>query len=71
MYSTLGCTLSMILVKGLSVIPSMEKNKACMPRSFAKFSNCRIVLDCTEIPVANVQDNMETQKQTYSNLLLF
>ena len=48
-------------------IPSVRKNQASMPGSFSEFSSCRIVLDCTEIQVANARDNMETQKQTYSN----
>ncbi|XP_072041210.1 uncharacterized protein [Amphiura filiformis] len=48
-------------------LPLLKKNQACLPGCFAEFSNCRITLDCTEFQVANARDNMDTQKQTYSN----
>ena len=56
-----------VLVVGMDTIPSVRKNKTCLPGSFTEFSNCRIILDCSEFQVANARDNMETQKQTYSN----
>jgi len=33
----------------MSKIPSKNKNKLCLPNSFNTFSNCKIILDCTEI----------------------
>lgn len=47
-------------------IPSREKNKTCMPSVFLPFSNCRIVIDCTEVYTA-VPSQLDRQKYTYSN----
>ena len=30
-------------------IPSVSKNRMCLPSYFSNFSNCRIILDCSEI----------------------
>lgn len=50
-----------------SKIPSREKNKICMPSVFKPFSNCRIVIDCTEIFTAVFRQSINIQKDTYSN----
>nr|CAH7752207.1 unnamed protein product [Callosobruchus chinensis] len=33
----------------MSSIPSRSKNKMCLPNYFSSFTNCRIILDCTEV----------------------
>lgn len=50
----------------MSQIPLREKNVACNPSQFSSFSNCRIVLDCTEIQVT-VPPSLRDQKKVYSN----
>ena len=61
--------LDEVLVKGMmgNKIPSVAKNQLCLPGSFHNFSNCRIVLDCTEVQCAQVRDDMSVQKETFSN----
>lgn len=51
----------------MSNIPSKEKNKNCLPNAFKSFTNCRIIIDCTEIYTAVSRQSMNTQKDTYSN----
>ncbi|VEN39655.1 unnamed protein product [Callosobruchus maculatus] len=46
-------------------IPSRNKNKKCMPACFSTFTNCRIVLDCTEVKCAR-PSSLEKQRFTYS-----
>lgn len=46
-------------------IPSRTKNKTCLPVSFSTFTNCRIILDCTEVKVQK-PTLLEHQKATYS-----
>ncbi|XP_072040085.1 uncharacterized protein [Amphiura filiformis] len=67
--STWICVLNEILVNGMmgNQIPSVAKNQLCLPGSFHNFSNCRIVLDCTEVQCAQVRDDMSVQKETFSN----
>ena len=47
-------------------IPSVSKNRMCLPTCFSNFSNCRIILDCTEIQ-CEVPSNMESQSATFSH----
>ena len=47
-------------------IPSVSKNRMCLPTCFSNFSNCRIILDCTEIQ-REVPSNMESQSATFSH----
>ncbi|XP_072159647.1 uncharacterized protein [Bemisia tabaci] len=47
-------------------IPSVAKNKACLPPCFTDFNNCRIVIDCTEVFV-DTPHNLTLKKKTYSN----
>ena len=47
-------------------IPSVSKNRMCLPSCFSNFSNCRIILDCTEIQ-CEVPNNMESQSATFSH----
>lgn len=46
--------------------PSRNKNKTCMPSSFSTFTNCRMILDCTEMCTIHSK-NMEKQRATYSS----
>lgn len=48
-------------------IPSLNKNKGCMPTCFATFTNCRITLDCTEVQCAIPNNSMFHQSQTFSH----
>nr|CAH7749502.1 unnamed protein product [Callosobruchus chinensis] len=50
----------------MSEIPSRNKNKLCMPTCFNNFTNCRVILDCTEIHCIQPK-NMEKQRATYSS----
>jgi hypothetical protein len=50
----------------MASIPSRKKNKSCLPNCFSTFTNCRIVLDCTEMATVVSRGSMETQKSTYS-----
>ncbi|VEN35545.1 unnamed protein product [Callosobruchus maculatus] len=52
--------------KFMDKIPSRNKNKLCMPTCFNNFTNCRIILDCTEIYCIQPK-NMEKQRATYSS----
>jgi len=48
-------------------IPSRRKNKSCLPNSFSTFTNCRMIMDCTEIPTVVPRKSMANQKRTYSS----
>lgn len=47
-------------------VPSREKNRTCLPSSFSPFTNCRMIIDCTEIYTA-VPSRLDKQRSTYSN----
>ena len=47
-------------------IRSVSKNGMCLPSCFLNFSNCRIILDCTQIQ-CEVPSNMEFQSATFSH----
>lgn len=49
----------------MAEIPSRHKNKMCMPASFSSFTNCRIIIDCTEVNTIQ-PGKMDRQKSTYS-----
>ena len=56
-----------ILVKGfIGPIPSRLMNQACLPDSFAFFTNCRITLDYTEVKCV-IPRSMPQCNLTYSN----
>nr|CAH7726050.1 unnamed protein product [Callosobruchus chinensis] len=46
-------------------IPSRNKNKQCMPTCFSTSTNCRIVLDCTEVKCVKAS-SLDKQKWQYS-----
>lgn len=47
-------------------VPSVTQNRACLPRCFAQFPNCRMVIDCTEIRIDQA-DSLKLRCATYSN----
>lgn len=53
-----------LFMKCMNKIPTRNKNKLCLPNSFSSFTNCRIIIDCTEFPTDITRT---TQKSTYSN----
>jgi len=48
-------------------IPSQLKNQSSLPSSFSSFSNCRIVVDCTEVQIAVPRNSMSKQNSTWSH----
>ncbi|XP_044763919.1 uncharacterized protein LOC123320620 [Coccinella septempunctata] len=55
-----------IFLQLMGSIPSRIKNKQCMTACFSTFTNCRIVLDCTEVKCIK-PSSLEKQKSTYSS----
>ena len=47
-------------------IPSRHKNSLCAPSSFAQYTSCRIVIDCTDLEIATPK-LMSLQNATYSS----
>ncbi|XP_039295936.1 uncharacterized protein LOC111056826 isoform X1 [Nilaparvata lugens] len=47
-------------------IPSLLKNKSCLPNCFTDFTSCRIIIDCTEVYAA-VPASMIKKQSMYSN----
>ena len=65
--STFIPVLHKIFFKHIMVsIPSREKNELCLPSSFSFFTNCRIIIDCTDIEIAK-PSLMSHQSATYSS----
>ncbi|XP_031332217.1 uncharacterized protein LOC116162686 [Photinus pyralis] len=59
--------LHQILFKKLmNTIPAREKNRTCLPNCCSTFTNCRIIIDCTDIFTAVPRSSMATQRVTYS-----
>jgi len=56
-----------LYLRFLLKIPSRNKNKLCLPNSFSSFTNCRIIIDCTELSTDTNRVSITTQKATYSN----
>jgi len=56
-----------ILVCGMmNKLPSRQRNTQCLPQSFATFTTCRAVVDCTEIRCA-IPKQFDKQSMTYSH----
>ena len=67
---TMICVLHKLLFDGVFNavgIPSQVKNLSSLPRSFADFSICRIVLDCTEVQISVPRSDMSKQNRTWSH----
>lgn len=60
--------LHRVLYKGMmhGKLPSLAKNQMSAPESFKPFTNCRVVLDCTEVRTAKPQD-LGQNCQTFSH----
>lgn len=60
--------LHTILYKGMmKQIPSLSKNRGSMPESFGDFSNCRIIIDCTEFRICAPRKDLNAAALSYSN----
>lgn len=67
-YMTYLHLLHEVLFKAiLNKIPSVEKNKSCLPDSFGDFSNCRIIIDCTEFNIEKPRTKLNTASLLFSN----
>lgn len=56
-----------ILVDGMmNRLPSRQKNAQCLPQSFSSYTNCRAIIDCTEIRCA-IPKQFDKQSLTYSH----
>lgn len=54
-----------LFLEFMKEVPSREKNSTCLPSAFSSFTNCRMVIDCTEISLIQSK-NMQKQRATYS-----
>ena len=60
--------LNEILFKGLmSSMPSLSKNQASQPDTFANFLNCRVIIDCTEFRITTPRQDLNAAVASYSN----
>ncbi|XP_057669248.1 uncharacterized protein LOC130901716 [Diorhabda carinulata] len=51
----------------MSEIPDRSKNQLCLLNCFSSFTNCRIIIDCTEVYTCINRQSMSSQKLTYSS----
>ena len=51
----------------MTQLPSQNKNKASLPDSFGDFSNCRVIIDCTEFHIATPRKDLLAASASYSN----
>lgn len=58
---------NVLFLKCMSKIPSRQKNQTCLPNCFKPFSNCRIIIDCTEIYTSVSRQSMNVQRDTFSS----
>ena len=57
-----------VIYKGmLNKIPSLSKNKGSLPDSFGDFTNCRILIDCTEVRIVTPCTDLNAAALSYSN----
>ena len=49
----------------MGTVPSRDKNKTSLPESFVTFSNCRMIIDCTDVKI-EAPKLLSDQKLTYS-----
>ena len=58
-----------VIFKAIMVnnVPSVEKNRSCLPEAFGDFSNCRIIIDCTEFTVENPRGKLNAASLLFSN----
>ncbi|KAI4455496.1 thap domain protein [Holotrichia oblita] len=46
----------------MAAIPSKEKNKSCLPSCCSTFTNCKIIIDCTDIFCMVPRQSMKNQR---------
>eukprot|EP00795_Rhopilema_esculentum_P007382 gene7382-13129_t len=51
----------------ITALPSIEKNKCSLPDSFGDFSNCRIIIDCTEFRISVPRKDLAAAASSFSN----
>lgn len=56
-----------LYVKFMNKILSRRQNRSCLPNCFSTFTNCRIIIDCTEIFTSVPRQSMATQRSTFSS----
>lgn len=56
-----------LYINNLSKIPDRNKNQLCLPNCFSSFTNCPVIIDCTEVFTCVSRQSMSTQKLTYSS----
>ena len=69
-YSTSQTTIQNIIMTylhSLHEIPLQQRNKCTMPESFGDFTNCRVIIDCTEFTIAAPRKDLSAASATYSN----
>ena len=60
--------LNEILYKGMmNKIPSLTKNQGSLPDTFGDFSNCRLIIDCTEFRITTPRQDLNAATASYSN----
>ena len=53
-------------IGAMKELPSQEKNKCAMPIAFESITNCRIIIDCTEVRIASPRSDLAASS-TFSN----
>eukprot|EP00795_Rhopilema_esculentum_P003949 gene3949-15280_t len=57
-----------VLYQGLMKrMPSLAKNQGSMPESFGEFTNCRVIIDCTEFRITTPRQDLNAASASYSN----
>ena len=60
--------LNEILYKGMTnKIPSLTKSQGSLPVTFGDFSNCRLIIDCTEFRITTPRQDLNAATASYSN----
>ena len=50
----------------MTQLPPQNKNKASLPDSFGDFSNCRVIIDCTEFHIGTQRKDLLAASASYS-----
>ena len=57
-----------VLYQGLMKrMPSLAKNQGSMHESFGEFTNCRVIIDCTEFRITTPRQDLNAASASYSN----
>ena len=51
----------------MKTIPYLAKNEGSMPESYANFTNCRIIIDCTQIKITTPRKDLNAATASYNN----